>query len=310
MGAFGGVTSRRTLNTRMATLIGMLAIGGTTGTVRFVHAGTGSAGSSALSSSNPTTTIDQAIGLCTASKYDVVVCMPGHAEEIGAPAGEAPCVLDKVGVRVIGVGEGTNRPTLTIASVTGYVHMSAANCTLENFLILCTDDVTICIDIDATDCTVKDVEIRSKTTATAKEFVTGIDINGGGANACDRTKIINCVGWSPTAGASQFIELGEVADSVEIRGCTVWGDYANAPVHNPTGKVLTRLLVVDCFLENTQNGDHSLELVSACTGMLVRNMYKNDMTQATGADPGSCNSFECYHCDTIDVNGILCPAGT
>jgi hypothetical protein len=310
MGAFGGVSSRRTLNTRMATLIGMLAIGGTTGTVRFVHSGTGTAGSSAVSSSNPTTTIDQAIGLCTASKGDVVICMPGHTEDVGSSGSETPCVLDVAGVRVIGVGEGTHRPTLTIAATDGTVAMNAANCSLENFLILCTEDVTVCVDVNATDCTVRAVEIRSKTTATAKEFVTGIDVNGGGANACDRTKIIDCIGWSPTAGSSQFVELGEVADSVEIRGCTVWGDYANACVHNPTGKVLTRLLVADCFLENTQTGNHSLELVSACTGMLVRNMYKNDMTQATGSDPGSCNSFECYHCDTIDVNGILSPAGT
>lgn len=31
---------------------------------------------------------------------------------------------------------------------------------------------------------------------------------------------------------------------------------------------------------------------------------------ATGVDPGSCFSFECYHCDAIDVSGILCPVVT
>lgn len=74
--------------------------------------------------------------------------------------------------------------------------------------------------------------------------------------------------------------------------------------------MLTNLAVEDCFLENTQTGDHAIELVSACTGRLVRNLYKSDMTQATAADPGSCFSYECYHDDVIDTSAIVSPAVT
>jgi hypothetical protein len=188
--------------------------------------------------------------------------------------------------------------------------MGAANCHVKNLFFNVQHDTTIVIDINAADCVVEDCEIRSRTAATAREFVTGIDINGGAANACDRTRILNCLIASPTAGAARGIELGEVADRVEIRGCTVWGDFDDAAIHNPTGKVLTKLLIADCLLENTQTGDHAIELVSACTGMLVRCMYKSDMTQATASDPGSCFSYECYHDDVIDTSAIVSPAVT
>lgn len=278
-----------------------------TGTVFFVDSNTGSDGNKGTDPARPFATIDAAIGHCTADKGDVILVMPGHKETISAAAG---IDVDVAGVSIIGLGKGASRPTITMSAVASTFELGAASCHIENLLFDVQHDTTIVIDVNASDCTIKDCEIKSRTEATAREFVTAIDINGGAANACDRTKVIGCVITSPTAGANQAIELGEVADRVEIRGCQVWGDYANAPIHNPTGKVCTRLLIADCFLENTQTGDHSIELVSACTGMLVRNMYKNDMTQATGVDPGACFSFECFHDDVVDTSGTLAPAVT
>lgn len=279
----------------------------TTGKVFFVDSGVGSNGHSGKSPSKPFATIDYAIGLCTDDNGDVIVVMPGHAETV---AGAAGIDFDVAGIRVIGLGAGRSRPTITMSAVASTIHFDATGTWLENVIIKAEHDCTILIDIDRADCVVKDVEFRSRTAATAREFVTAIDITGGAANACDRTKVIGCHFYSPTIGASRAIELGEVAYGVEIRGCQVWGDYSDAPIHNPTGKVLTQLLVADCFLENTNTGEHSIELVSACTGMLVRNMYKNDMTQQTGVDPGSCFSFESYQDDAIDTSGILTPVIT
>lgn len=252
----------------------------------------------------PFATIDYAIGQCTANNGDVIVVMPGHAETISAAAG---INMDVAGVTIIGQGEGAARPTITLSAVASTFVMGAASCHIYNLLFKVTDDATIVIDINAADCTVEACELRY---GTSKEFVTGIDINGGAANACDRTTIKDCIIQSPVAGSANGIELGEVADRVVITGCTIWGDYSDAAIHNPTGKVLTKLLVSDCFLENTQTGDHAIELVSACTGALVRNMYKSDMTQATASDPGSCFSYECYHDDVIDTSAIISPAVT
>lgn len=279
----------------------------TTGNVYFVHSGTGSDGNTGKSKQKPLATIDKAFDLVTANKGDVVFVMPGHAETISGAAG-VNC--DVAGVRVIGLGQGAARPTITMSAVASTFVLGAASVWVENLLFDVQHDTTIVIDINAADCTVKDCEIKSRTAATAREFVTAIDINGGAANACDRTTIMGCLIASPTAGSNNGIELGEVADRVRILNCHIWGDYGDAPIHNPTGKVLTKLLIQGCNLENTQTGDHALELVSACTGMLVFNMYKSDMTQATAADPGSCFSYQCFHDDVIDTSAIVSPAVT
>lgn len=255
----------------------------------------------------PFATIDFAIGQCEANHGDIIYVMPGHAETVSGAAG---IDFDVAGVRVVGLGWGEDRPTITMSAVASTIHMDAASCWLENVLIKVEHDCTIVIDVDKTDCVIKNVEFRNRTAATAREFVTAIDITGGSANACDRTKVIGCKFTAPTAGSTQAIELGEVAAFVEIVGCVFWGDYGAACVHNPTGKVLTDLLIADCYMENSNSGSHGIELVSACTGLLIRNLYDNNITQATGVDPGSCRSFECYQCDTVDVSGILTPVAT
>lgn len=252
----------------------------------------------------PVATIDYAIGLCTANNGDVIYVMPGHAETVSGAAG---INCDVAGVTIIGLGKGAARPTVTLSAVASTVAIGAASVHLKNILFKVTDDCTIVIDVNSTDAIIESCEIRY---GTGKEFVTAIDINGGSANACDRTTVLNCLIQSPVAGANNGIELGEVADRVLIKGCTILGDYADAAIHNPTGKVLTSLAVEDCFLENTQTGDHAIELVSACTGRLVRNLYKSDMTQATASDPGSCFSYQCFHDDVIDTSAILSPAVT
>ena len=255
----------------------------------------------------PFSTLDFAIGQATPDNGDVIYVMPGHAETVSAAAG---IDFDVAGLEVIGVGRGTARPTITMSAVASTVHFDAANTHIKNFLFLTEADNTIVIDIDKADCTVEGCEFRARIAATAREWVTCIDIDGGTANACDRTRILGNLFTSPTAGADNCIGLDEVQANVEIAYNQMWGDFADAPIHNPSGSVLTNLWIHHNVLENTQTGDHSLELVSASTGVISHNLYKNDMTQATGVDPGACWNFENYHSDAVDVSGIISPVIT
>lgn len=252
----------------------------------------------------PFATVAQATGAAEANRGDTVYIMAGHAETYSAAY-----VFNKAGVTYIGLGTGPSRPTFTSATSTGAkFQLTAVGVVLVNLLLVTgIDSQAIVIDVDSTDCEIVDVDLRASASA---QYIIGVDINGGGANACDRTKILGGYHACVTAGASESVELGEVADGVVIDGLTVYGDFADACIHNPTGKVLTNLTIKNSILTNLQTGDHSIELVSACTGLLAYNLYKNDMTQATGTDPGSCFSFQCFHDDVIDTNGILCPAGT
>lgn len=278
----------------------------TTGNIWFVDSGAAGASNSVGAGRSPDVpfaTIDYAIGQCTANNGDRIYVAPGHAETV---AGAAGIDFDVAGVRVIGLGHGPDRPTITMSAAASTIHMDAAGSWLENMLIKSEHDNTIVIDVDKADCTIKDCEFRARIAATAREWVDCIHIGGAGANACDRTRVIGCLFHSPAAGADTCIELAEVADQVLIERCVFRGDFADAAIHNPTGKVLTLLCIKDCDIENTQAGDHAVELVSACTGTLIRNFYSTNAL-ATAVDPGSCFSYECYACHQADKNGALTP---
>ena len=105
------------------------------GSVFWVHAGTGTDGAGyGRNPDAPVATLDYAVGLCTADKGDVIYLMPGHAENIASAAG---CVLDVAGVKVVGLGYGTLRPTLTLTTAdTSKVSITAANCWFENVLVV------------------------------------------------------------------------------------------------------------------------------------------------------------------------------
>lgn len=277
------------------------------GATFYVDSVNGVSGASGTSWGSAVATLEAGIALCTAGRGDVVYVAQGHTETL-----TASLAIATAGVRIIGLGKGTKRPTIIIGDAAGEaINISAANVEIENFIFIAgTDQQTWMMGIAATDVAVRNCEFRE--VLTTKQPLIMLDIGGGGAaNAADRALVEGCYFNSPTAGdGDSAIKLSEVNDRVTIRNCVVWGDYDDACIHNPTGKVLTNLLIEDCTLTNLLTGQHSIELVSACTGNLVRNLYHNDMTQATGVDPGSCFSFQCFHDDVVDTNAILAPAGT
>lgn len=274
--------------------------------IYFVDSNNGSDSNDGTDPRSPLATLSEAFDRVSANRGDVIFLAPLHAETLTATLS-----LDVAGVTVIGLGQGVGRPTFTVGDAVGeYIGIDAASIQIENCIFICgTDQQTKVVQIGATDVVIKDCEFRE---GTAKQALILLDIGTGkSANACDRAKVIGCYFNAPTAGdGDAAIELGTVQDRVSIIDCIAWGDWDDACIHNPTGNVLTNLLIKGCVLSNLLTGQHSIELVSACTGMLVENYYGNDMTQATGVDPGSCRSFECYHDDAIDVSGILAPAGT
>ena len=289
----------------------------TTGDVYFVDSGATETSDTAdgvhgLSWTHPFATIDFAISQCTASQGDIIYVAPNHAETVGAAGG---ITLDIAGISVIGMGEGDERALITVGAAADAncdVLVSAANIVVENLRFAITAvDVTNMIDVNADGFTLRGCELLMQTATGPFEAVTGVEINGR-PNGTNNTTIESCKFFATlAAGSNQAIELGEAEDRVVIVGCECWGDYANACIHNPTGKTLTDLTIKNCILENDNAGDtYCIELVSACTGIITHNLYKSAITQATAADSGSCFNFENYHDDLIDKSGIVCPAVT
>lgn len=273
----------------------------TTGNIYFVDSNNGASTNSGLTSDQPLDTTANAISLVTANAGDFIILMPNHAETCAAETN-----LSKAGMTILGLGNGTNRPTITSTATASSWTFTADNITISNIVFQNNIDNQVeVIDIaDAEYATVDNCEFLE---GSAKQYLIGISITNAGA---DHVTITNCKLFAPSAGPSAGISIGVAASYIEIGNCWIEGDYSDACIQNPTGNVATNLNIHDCFLKNDQTGDHSIQLVSACTGALRRNHYANDLTQATACDTGACSSFECYHCDTVDVSGILSPVAT
>jgi hypothetical protein len=281
-------------------------MGVTTGNIFFVDSGnTANGGDSAGFGRNPDApflTIDYAIGECTANNGDRILVMPGHAETVAAASG---IDFDIAGITVVGIGSGSDRPTITSSATGSTIVVDAANTTIENILFTTSAAATIMLDVNAADCVVRNCEFRMLT------GVTAIDVDGGSANACDRFQCYDCVFDASTDGPDEAIHLNEVADSVIIDGCYAYGLFDDAAIHNPSGSVLTWLRITNNILVNTTAASHSIELVSASTGIIANNSCGSPLADATPGDidGGSCHILENYSHDAGgNDSGLLNPS--
>ncbi len=82
----------------------------------------------------PFSTLDFAIGQCTANRGDIIAVMPGHAETYStATATSDDLTLDVPGVAIVGLGTGSLQPTFTFDTTnTTTTAVSAANITIYN----------------------------------------------------------------------------------------------------------------------------------------------------------------------------------
>ncbi len=118
----------------------------------------------------PFSTIDYAIGRCTASRGDIVMVMPGHIEAVTASS----IGLDVAGVAIVGLGEGDNRPLFNFGATTSTITVSAANCSISNVVLKATiDSVVAGITLTAAaDGLTLDLETRD--TSASVEFISAL----------------------------------------------------------------------------------------------------------------------------------------
>ena len=81
---------------------------------------------------DPFATIQYAVTQARANKGDIILVKPGHAETVSAAGG---LVLSTAGVAIIGLGVGSNRPTITLDTAnTATITVTANNVTVSNLL--------------------------------------------------------------------------------------------------------------------------------------------------------------------------------
>lgn len=131
--------------------------GTSTGKVFFVDSGntlaTDDDGNSGTDPRYPMASLAEAVSRCADGDGDVIVVMPGHAETTTA------IDVDVAGVGILGVGFGRNRPAFTATTAASdLLDITAANVSIENVrLIGAASGVTALLNVDAADCSAKDI---------------------------------------------------------------------------------------------------------------------------------------------------------
>jgi hypothetical protein len=257
-----------------------------TGNVWYVDSNASGGTYNGLTPATAFQTLAAAISAATASNGDTIILMEGHAETYTAAA---PLNINKAGLNIVGHGVGSVRPTFTSGTATGaLVNISVATIYLENVLFVCGIDAqTVMVEINAADCTLFNCEFRDGAAATPVTFV---DIGGAGANACDRARIINCsmIGTASSNNHDYGIYLSEVANDVRILNNLIEVDADDAAIYNVTGKVMTNLLIAGNVIRQLQALQFAIELVSACTGIIVDNRVTATSGEPFAISGGSC----------------------
>ena len=275
----------------------------TMGSVYYVHnndtahphardttAGQGTGGEQGKTPDAPFATIAYAVNRCTLDAQtggtqapgSIVYVMANHTETVAATTN-----LSVAGVRIIGLGDGDDRPTVTFATAAAADYtLAAANIRIENIRFVCNiASQTHMIDIGAS---------GDGAVITNCEFLEGsttglsmIDITG----VASDVKIIGNKFDAPTAGNyDEAIAVSAAALRVEISDNFIFGDFDEACIQNPTSAVALRIKIHNNTLVNTLTGQHAIQLVSAVTGVISNNRCYVDTLTAV-IDPGSCYQF-------------------
>lgn len=157
----------------------------------------------------PFSTLTGALAQCQASRGDVILVKPGHAETISAAGG---IVLSKAGVAIIGLGSGSTRPTFTLDTAnTATITVTANNVTVQNCLFVANFlNIATCFSIAnaqvATDFTVDNCEFRD--TSNVLNFVACVKV-GTTANIADGLTFTNNkvlgISSAPAAGTTAVV---------------------------------------------------------------------------------------------------------
>ena len=251
------------------------------GTIFWVDSNRGSDDNDGKAPDRALATWDAAVNKTTTNNGDVIVLMENHAENIATA--DAVDFDTAAGVKTIGLGNGTNRPTITaITSTAAEIQIAATDIEISNVVFVCniTNQVNM-INVAASGCGfyIHDCEFNE----TGAVGLASIVIAG----AADDCRIEDNRFYSIGANGDHAIAIDAVVDRTIIKDNLIYGDYDDACIHSASAHLQTR--VEGNTLINVATGQHAIEFSAAATGVIHKNFIGGDTTGTSGAiDPGSC----------------------
>lgn len=211
-------------------------------------------GNSGEDRNRPLSSLVRALDLVTANAGDFIIVGPGHAETVAEAAGLS---FDVAGVSVIGIGNGSLRPTITATATGATTRVDAADILLANLLFTTNIDAVVSpVIIAQPDCSLISCAYRDGAGTQATEaFVV--------STLADRLLIKDFVYDGATAAGSQagFALVG--CDDVVIDGLRMDGNFSVAGINIRNTAVLDLLVknvdfrtrnAADVFLVDTVTG--------------------------------------------------------
>lgn len=277
-----------------------------TGSRFFVHSGTGTdAAGYGKNPDKPFATIDYAVGQCTASKGDVIIVMPGHAETVSAAGG---LDLDVAGITVLGLGSGGLQPTVTLTTATtADVDVDAANITVENIhFVSGFADIVAAIDVNATDFTLR----RCRFSQSAVDLNALIWVQDASGATSDRITIEDCHCIAYDAANTHFVNFAGTGTGHIVSRNILIGDWGTMCIGG--AGVVTRATIVDNMISNAAtDNDSCINFAATATGICMRNLCAGGAAQANGVTATAMAIAENYYgVVTEDLSAILDPIAT
>ncbi len=289
----------------------------TTGNIFWVHSGTGTnAVANGRTPDGPFATIAYAFSsdVCTASKGDIIFVMPGHTETVAAAAG---IVMDIAGVKVIGLGWGNQRPTITFSTDTlADIDIDAASITIKNIRFIGNiASLDAPIDVNAAGFTMEDCDFFCAAATTDIDITVITD-----ANADDMT-IRNCNFNLEYSNAATAVAVSNTmtevirlvgADRAVIEDCYMAGNFTTSAINGIT-TASAEVRIVNNHIRNVSTTDVAgiVDLVAGCTGMIAYNqgwygLHDDGSALALIIDPASCAMIENYFSNVVtEAGGIV-----
>lgn len=208
-------------------------------------------------------TIAGAVAQCTANSGDVIVVLPGHTETVVGAAGIA---LNVAGVTITGLGNGSDRPTISFTTSTAAsLDISAANVTLKNLILTCGIDAQLAmVNVTAADVTFENCEFNTNSGTVGA--VAGILT----AATATRLAVLNCrfLGPAINAGTTTTAQIKhEVGVDYRIEGNYFTGKMTQAIVNVAT--VLRGTIHNNRFVVAT--GTVAITMAAASTPFITNN---------------------------------------
>lgn len=253
----------------------------------------------------PFSTIDAAVGSCTANNNDIIVVLPGHAEVVSAAAG---LDLDVAGITIIGIGNGSLQPTITLDTAdTADIDIDAANITIENIHFRANfADIAAAIDVNADDFTLR----KCRFSEVATNMNAKIWVQDAAAAGSDRITIEDCHVIALDAANTHFVNFAGTGDGHIVRRNMLIGDWGTMAIGG-AGEI-TNAICCDNYISNAAtDNDSCINFAATATGLCMNNRACGGAAQANGitaAGMAKCENY--YGVLAEDLNGILEPVAT